>query len=100
MRIPTVGRPCSGRRPVRPSAVYLTCAPGQFGEPVARLFGPPYGMGAATPAERSKTSPPGAEHRWEGQVIAKAADRARDFLARIEVSNVGQGTLDHGQGET
>lgn len=65
-----------------------------FGEPVARLFGPPYGMGAGPPAERHTTPPRGAGRHWEGQVIAMAADRARDFLARIEVSNVGQGTLD------
>jgi hypothetical protein len=65
-----------------------------FGEPVARLFGPPYGVGQVTHAERF-AMPLRADVRpdWEG-VIAMAADRARDFLARIEVSNVGQGTLD------
>jgi tetratricopeptide (TPR) repeat protein len=65
-----------------------------FGEPVARLFGPPYGAGAVTFAELGDSPLRGAGRRWEGQVIAMAAGRARDFLARIEVSNVGQGTLD------
>jgi hypothetical protein len=31
---------------------------------------------------------------WEGQLIAMSADRARDFLTRIEASNVGAETLD------
>ncbi|MGH3886905.1 MAG: hypothetical protein ACRDSZ_10110 [Pseudonocardiaceae bacterium] len=31
---------------------------------------------------------------WEGQVIAMSADRARDFLTRIEATNVGAETLD------
>jgi hypothetical protein len=49
-----------------------------FNEPVARLFGPPYGVGAVAHAEQG-----GVRRHWEGQVIAMAADRARDFLARI-----------------
>lgn len=31
---------------------------------------------------------------WERQVIAMSADRARDFLTRIEATNVGAETLD------
>ncbi|MGQ0778503.1 MAG: hypothetical protein ACT4NY_29520 [Pseudonocardiales bacterium] len=68
-----------------------------FGEPVARLFGPPYGAeairrtqhhnGAATGRGTGRTD-------WEGQAIAMSADRARGFLARIENSNVGTETLD------
>jgi hypothetical protein len=66
-----------------------------FGEPVTRLFGPPYGVGQVTHAEQSRVRLRGdARPDWEGKVITMAADRARDFLARIEVSNVGQGTLD------
>jgi hypothetical protein len=66
-----------------------------FGEPVTRLFGPPYGVGTVAHAEQSTPVGRGAARPdWEGQVITMAADRARDFLARIEVSNVGQGTLD------
>jgi len=33
---------------------------------------------------------------WEGQVIAMSADKARDFLTRIEATNVGAGTLARG----
>ncbi|MEO7193978.1 MAG: hypothetical protein ABIZ05_04025 [Pseudonocardiaceae bacterium] len=68
-----------------------------FGEPVARLLGPPYGTGAILPARRraGATSERGsARTDWEGQVIAMSADRARDFLTRIEASNVGAETLD------
>ncbi len=67
-----------------------------FGEPVERLFGPPYGIGALRPS-RYQGSVPGhgsARTDWEGQVIAMSADRARDFLSRIEASNVGAETLD------
>jgi hypothetical protein len=67
-----------------------------FGEPVARLFGPTYGIEALRPvrdrngvAERG-----GARTDWKGQVIAMSADRAWDFLSRIEASNVGAETLD------
>ncbi|MGQ0775685.1 MAG: hypothetical protein ACT4NY_14910 [Pseudonocardiales bacterium] len=31
---------------------------------------------------------------WDGQVIAVSADRARDFLSRIEATNVGAETID------
>jgi hypothetical protein len=66
-----------------------------FGEPVERLFGPPYGAGALR--RYHDGSAPGRGHArtdWEGQVIMMSADRARDFLSRIEASNVGAETLD------
>jgi hypothetical protein len=66
-----------------------------FGEPVERLFGPPYGAGALRRCLDG--SAPGRGHArtdWEGQVITMSADRARDFLSRIEASNVGAETLD------
>ncbi|MGH3885133.1 MAG: hypothetical protein ACRDSZ_00960 [Pseudonocardiaceae bacterium] len=68
-----------------------------FGEPVARLFGPPYGIEALQPMRcRHGAAPTRGTARtdWEGQVIAMSADRARDFLTRIEASNVGAETLD------
>ena len=68
-----------------------------FGEPVARLFGPPYGIEAVRPLRRRDgvaLKRGIARADWEGQVIAMSADRARDFLSRIEASNVGAETLD------
>ncbi len=67
-----------------------------FGEPVARLLGPPYGTGALAPTRRHNGAAPHrgtARTDWVGQVIAVSADRARDFLTRIEASNVGTETL-------
>ncbi|MDQ3988926.1 MAG: XRE family transcriptional regulator [Actinomycetota bacterium] len=68
-----------------------------FGEPVARLLGPPYGVDAVLSARRCRGAAVergSARADWEGQVISMSADRARDFLARIEASNVGGQTLD------
>jgi hypothetical protein len=68
-----------------------------FGEPVARLFGPPYGIETLRQGQdegRSAQERGAARTDWEGQVITMSADRARDFLSRIEVSNVGAETLD------
>ncbi|MGH3752436.1 MAG: hypothetical protein ACRDRP_07020 [Pseudonocardiaceae bacterium] len=68
-----------------------------FGEPVARLFGPPYGIEAVRPPRRRDGAAPrrgSARTDWEGQVIVMSADRARDFLTRSEASNVGAETLD------
>jgi hypothetical protein len=68
-----------------------------FGEPVARLLGPPYGIGAVRPFRHRDGAVPErgrARTDWEGQVIAMSADRARDFLTHFEVSNVGAETLD------
>ncbi|MGH8922147.1 MAG: hypothetical protein ACRD0H_28050, partial [Actinomycetes bacterium] len=62
-----------------------------FGEPVARLFGPPYGLGALAPARGHPGTAPQrgtARTDWEGQVVAMSTDRARDFRTRIEASNV------------
>ncbi len=66
-----------------------------FGEPVARLFGPPYGIGVLQPTRDHHEAPQRGTARtdWKGQVIAMSADRARDFLTRIEASNVGTETL-------
>jgi hypothetical protein len=67
-----------------------------FGEPVARLLGPPYGIGALTPTRYPIGSAPQrgtARTDGEGRVIAMSAERARDFLTRIEASNVGAETL-------
>ncbi|MCA1676298.1 MAG: hypothetical protein LC799_30355, partial [Actinobacteria bacterium] len=66
-----------------------------FGEPVERLLGPPYGVGALRRCDDGSTPGRGrARTDWEGQVITMSADRARDFLSRIEASNVGAETLD------
>jgi hypothetical protein len=68
-----------------------------FNEPVARLFGPPYGIEAVRPARRrdgAAAERGSARADREGQVIAMSADRARDFLTRIEASNVGAEMLD------
>ncbi len=68
-----------------------------FGEPVTRLLGPPYGIEALRPSRghngtvRQRGT---ALTDWEGQVITMSADRARDFLTRIQTSNVGAETLD------
>ncbi|MGH3707536.1 MAG: hypothetical protein ACRDRQ_05410 [Pseudonocardiaceae bacterium] len=68
-----------------------------FGEPVARLFGPPYGIEALRPSRLHDAVVPqrgSARTDWEGQVIVMSANRARDFLTRIEATNVGAETLD------
>ncbi len=68
-----------------------------FGEPAAQLFGPPYGTGALRLTRRHNgmvTARGTTRTDWEGPVIAMSADRARDFLTRIEASNVGAETLD------
>ena len=67
-----------------------------FGEPVARLLGPPYGIDALASTRRHHGAAPQrgtTRTDWVGQVIAVSADRARDFLTRIEASNVGTETL-------
>ncbi|MGH3900826.1 MAG: hypothetical protein ACRDTA_21800 [Pseudonocardiaceae bacterium] len=69
---------------------------GMFGEPVARLLGLPYGIGALAQNRCHHEAVPQrgtARADREGQVIAMSADRARDFLTRIEESNVGTETL-------
>ncbi|WP_157368209.1 XRE family transcriptional regulator [Alloactinosynnema sp. L-07] len=65
-----------------------------FGEPVTRLFGPPYGH-VITPATVPMVPLRGnARTDWEGQVISMCADRAREFLIKAEASNVGSETMD------
>ena len=68
-----------------------------FGEPVERLLGPPYGLATLRPTRCDNGSTPGrgsARTDWQGQVITMSTDRARDFLSRIEATNVGSETLD------
>lgn len=63
-----------------------------FDEPVARLFGPPYGTGGCVPTRHYDGGAPQrgtARSDWEGQVIAMSAERARDFLSRIEHPTLG-----------
>lgn len=69
-----------------------------FGEPVTRLFGSPYGVGAVVPArDLNLTAAFGrgeARADWEGQLISMSADRARNFLAKAEATNIGPETID------
>jgi hypothetical protein len=68
-----------------------------FGEPVARLFGAPYGAVVTAGTRQVDLTVPDrgcARTDWEGQVISMSADRARDFLTRAEASNVGRETID------
>jgi hypothetical protein len=69
-----------------------------FGEPAARLFGPPYGIGPILPTHRTEGTCVFARGDlrtdWEGQLIAMSGDRARSFLTRAEASNVGRETID------
>ncbi|MGH3912730.1 MAG: hypothetical protein ACRDTC_04875 [Pseudonocardiaceae bacterium] len=67
-----------------------------FGESVTRLLGPPYGIEALRPSRQDESAPRRGSARtdWEGQVIVMSAHRARDFLTRIDTSNIGAETLD------
>lgn len=71
-----------------------------FGEPAPRLLGSPYGLPvpnayAQTAVVLAPTNGRGAERTdWEGQLITMSAERARNFLSRAEVSNVGPETMD------
>jgi hypothetical protein len=68
-----------------------------FEEPANRLFGPPYGGLPAHPDSRATMPVPARGHArtdWEGQLISMSADRARDFLAKAEATNVGRETID------
>ncbi|MFD9894264.1 hypothetical protein ACFWY9_33360 [Amycolatopsis sp. NPDC059027] len=68
-----------------------------FGEPVARLLGPPYGVGAVLPVRPSGANGLLRGHMrddWQGQLVTMSAERARDFLNRAEATNVGSETLD------
>lgn len=61
-----------------------------------RLPDPGVRRGDGNLASRETPGTPEAGRRpdGEGQMIAMSAQRARDFLTRIEVSNVGAETLD------
>lgn len=66
-------------------------------EPADRLLGPPYGIEALRPGRCPDGSAPqrgAARTDGERQVITMGADRARDFLTRIDTTNVGAETLD------
>ncbi|NIJ14517.1 tetratricopeptide (TPR) repeat protein [Saccharomonospora amisosensis] len=67
-----------------------------FGEPASRLLGQPYGLGAiAAPPEAHMSTRRGNQRDdWQGQLVAQAAERARDFSTRTEATTVGTETLD------
>jgi tetratricopeptide (TPR) repeat protein len=68
-----------------------------FGEPAVRLLGPPHGSGLVVQARPLEPDFGSLNHErsdWQRQVIAASALRARDFLSRMEVPNVGSETLD------
>ncbi|MBE1574514.1 helix-turn-helix domain-containing protein [Amycolatopsis roodepoortensis] len=68
-----------------------------FGEAASRLLGPAVGSGLvlqASPMETIGLPPDHERYDWQRQVIARSAMRAREFLSRTEVSNVGTETLD------
>ena len=68
-----------------------------FGEPAARLLGPPHGSGLVLQAPAREAIPlpldPGRQD-WQRQVLMTSAQRAREFLSRTEAPNVGSETLD------
>ncbi|WP_410597226.1 hypothetical protein [Amycolatopsis sp. lyj-23] len=67
-----------------------------FGESVERLFGPAHGSGLVqqSPIVHAGSFPSYPErHEWRRKVIALSAMRARDFLRRTEVPNVGPETI-------
>lgn len=68
-----------------------------FGEPAVSLLGPAHGGGLIVSARvLQQTDEPLRPERfgWQRQVIADSAARARAFLSRTEVPNVGSETLD------
>jgi hypothetical protein len=69
-----------------------------FGEPAARLIGPPYGITRGLMPLLPPTSPSAARgdarDDWQGQLIAMSAERARNFLSTAEATNVGSESLD------
>lgn len=69
-----------------------------FGEPAGRLLGPPYGVGVGAIARSSELAFSFGRGRartdWEGQLISMSADRARNFLAHAEETNLGPETID------
>src|SRR2546422_873186 len=68
-----------------------------FGEPANRLFGPPYGYDPALSVRRAELSivdRGNTRTDREGQLISMSADRARNFLAKAEATNIGPETID------
>jgi hypothetical protein len=68
-----------------------------FDETAASLLGPPHASGLIVqtgPLEQGGESLEHGRFDWQRQVIADSAVRARKFLSRTEVSNVGSETLD------
>jgi hypothetical protein len=68
-----------------------------FREPAKNLLGPPLRYPSAVSSIRAITSEARrdyARNDWEGQLISMSADRARDFMAKAETTNVGPGTID------
>lgn len=66
-----------------------------FKEPADRLLGPPYGGDLSPgPSHRMAFNRGASRTDWEGQLISMSADRARNFLARIETTNIGSETID------
>jgi tetratricopeptide (TPR) repeat protein len=67
-----------------------------FGETVDRLFGPAHGSGRVQQAPIVQASEISVCHEqldWQRKVIALSSMRARDFLSRTEVPNVGPETI-------
>lgn len=64
-----------------------------FGEPATRLLGPPYGH-PPPPGARIIDARHHEQHRWQEQLIAVGAERARAFLIKAEAVNVGSESLD------
>ncbi|UUV33568.1 helix-turn-helix transcriptional regulator [Amycolatopsis roodepoortensis] len=68
-----------------------------FGETASRLLGPPIGSGLVlqtSPIEPIGLPPDHERYDWQRREIAMSAKRAREFLSRTEVTNVGTETLD------
>ncbi|MET7989694.1 hypothetical protein ABZU76_02180 [Amycolatopsis sp. NPDC005232] len=88
---------CNGDLKGQPYAHAQAALEQMFGESTAQLLGPPHGSGLVVQA-RPLALGAGALDRersdWQRQVIAESALRARDFLSRMEVTNVGSDTLD------
>ncbi|WP_410648192.1 hypothetical protein [Amycolatopsis sp. cmx-4-54] len=80
-----------------PYAQYQAALEEIFGESAKRLFGPAYGSGqiAQTSIVRAPGIAPQYERDgWQRKMVALSAARARDFISRTEVPNVGPETID------
>ena len=70
-----------------------------FGEPASRLLGPPHGVIPPLVAGSSETGPHVARggavrEGWQGLLVARSAERAREFLSVAEERTVGNETVD------